>query len=115
MDFPVSGIMKEYVEVVLFVRAPSQERVLNRTQEQIMGLCVLFMRAPSQERVLNRTQEQIMDFPVPRIMEAAVEVVHAPQECVQNRTPEQLVDEPVPQIAEEIVERPHCGTDSGAP
>ena len=41
--------------------------------------------------------------PVPQIMEAAAEVLHASQECVLNRTPEQLVDEPVPQIAEEIV------------
>ena len=38
------------------------------------------------ERVQNRTQEQIMDFPVPRILEAVVEVVPSlPQEHVQHR------------------------------
>ena len=34
-----------------------------------------------------------MDFPVPRILEAAVEVMHsAPQECVQNHSLEQIGD-----------------------
>ena len=58
-----------------------------------------------QERVQNCTPEQIVDIPVPRTIEAAVEV-YDPQECVQNHTPEQIVGEPVPQIAEEIVESP---------
>ena len=60
-----------------------------------------------QERVQNRTPEQIVDVLVPLLTEAIVEVMPSLlQESVQNRTPEQFVDEPVHQIAEEIVERP---------
>ena len=47
--------------------------------------------------------EQIMEFPVPRIMEAAVEVVPStPQERVQNRPRKLFVDVPVPHIKEKI-------------
>ena len=57
-----------------------------------------------QERVQNRTLEQIVDFPVPRTMEAIVEVVPSlPQERVQNRTLEQIVGVPVPRTMEERV------------
>merc|ERR1719383_1183748 len=53
-----------------------------------------------QERVQNHMREQIVDVPVPRIMEATVEVL--PQERVLHRTPEPVVDVPVPQITAKI-------------
>ena len=68
--------------------------------------------SPPQERVQNRTPEQIVDVPVPRTMEAIVEVVQSPpQERVQNRTPEQIVprtmEERVPsRIQEQIMDLP---------
>ena len=42
--------------------------------------------------------------PVPQIMEAAAEFLHASQECVQIRTSEQIVDVAVPRTMEAIVE-----------
>ena len=55
-----------------------------------------------QERVLNRTQEQIVGVPVPRIMEAPVDVVlSTPLERVQHRTQELIADFPVPQNMED--------------
>ena len=52
-----------------------------------------------QERVLGRTQEEIVGVPVLRIVEAAVDVVHAaPQERLLDRSPEQIVYVPVPLI-----------------
>ena len=71
----------------------SQERVQNRTQEQTS----------------ERVQEQIMDFPVPRIIEAVVEVLPStPQERVQNRTRKLFVDVPVPHIKEKIAGKVKC-------
>ena len=90
-----------------------QERVQNRTPEQIVDVSVPLLTetivevAPSspQERVQNRTPEQIVDVPVPLFMEAIVEVVpSSPKERVQNCTPEQTLDVPVPQLMEAIVE-----------
>ena len=74
---------------------------------QLMEAIVEVAPSVPQERVQNRTLEQIVDFPVPHLMEAIVEVVPSPpQECVQNRTleqvrvhsriQEQIMDLPVP-------------------
>ena len=58
-----------------------------------------------QERVLNLTQEQIVGVPVPRIMKASVDVVlSTPQERVQHRTLEQIAEFPVPQFLGECVQ-----------
>ena len=123
------------MEAVVEVLPPTpQERVQNRTQEQIadtpvpqiMEECVqnstveqiMDSRVPQnmeavvevlpstpKERVQNRTQEQIADTPVPQNMEAVGEVVPAtPQECVQNRVGEQIVGFSVPQIVQESVQ-----------
>ena len=62
------------------------------------------VRAIPQERVPNRTLEQIWDVAVPRIMEAAVEVVRTtPQERLQHRIPELVVDVPLPHIKQGAV------------
>ena len=76
-----------------------QEHVLDRTQEQIVGVPVPRIM---EERVQHRTQEQIADSPVPQIMEAVL--LCFPQELVKYRTPEQIVDFPVPQIMEAPVD-----------
>ena len=63
----------------------------------------------TQERVLNRTQEQISDFPLPQITEAVVEVVPpTPQERVQNRPRKLFVDVPVLHIKEKIAWKVKC-------
>ena len=107
MGVPVPQLMEAVVEVI------PQERVQNRTLEQIEDFPVLrTMEAPvdvvlstPQERVLNRTQEQIVGVPVPPITEAAVEVVREkPLERVQNRTQQPIVNSPVPQFMEAAVE-----------
>ena len=95
---PVPQLMEAVVEVT------PQERVQNRTPEQIVDVLVPQI---VEERVQLCTLDQIFEFPVPRIMEAIVEVVpSAPQERVQNRTPEQILDVPVPRTMEERV--PSC-------
>ena len=64
------------------------ERVQNRTPEHGVPVPQIV-----EERVQNRTLEQTAEFPVPRIMEAVVEVVPcSPQESVQNCVGEQIAD-----------------------
>ena len=80
--------------------------VSQTTEEQIVGVLVPqiiedSLPASPQERVQNRTPEQVVDFSVPRTMEAIVEVVaETAQERVLIRTPEPVVDVPVPQLIE---------------
>ena len=57
------------------------------------------MRAPSQERVQNRTREQTVDVPVPQIKEDGMR--HIPEERVQHRVGEQMMDVPVRHIKED--------------
>ena len=93
MDSPVPQIM----EAVL--PSTPQERVLNLTQEQIVGVPVPRIMKASvdvvlstpQERVQHRTLEQIAEFPVPQFL----------GECVQNHTQEQIMNFPVPQNMED--------------
>ena len=95
--------MPQLMEAV--VEVTPQERVQNRTQEQIVDVPVpplleAVVEVTTQERVLNRTHEQISGVPVPQIMEAPVDVMlTTPLERVQNRTPEQIVDVPCPHFA----------------
>ena len=56
-----------------------------RTMEDDVGV----VRFTPQERVQNRTPEQVMDSPVPQIIENSLPF--APQEHVQCRVPEQAV------------------------
>ena len=83
-----------------------QERVLNRTLEQIVDVLVPQITEDNlpviQERVQNCTPEQIVDVLVPQIMEDSLPVV--PQERVQHRTQEQMVDVLVPRIYERSVQ-----------
>ena len=65
-----------------------------RTMEDDVGV----VRFTPQERVQNRTPEQVMDSPVPQIIENSLPF--APQEHVQCRVPEQAVGVLVPQITE---------------
>ena len=99
--------MKDIVEGV---QRFSGKRVQNSVVEQIGGApapqepIVEGVQVIPQERE-NRTQEQLVDVPVPRITEAAVEVVRdIPLERVLNRTPEQIVDVPLPPIMEAPVD-----------
>ena len=97
VDVPVLRTMEDDVGVVRFT---PQERVQNRTHEQISPMPQLV-----EECVHNRTPEQIVDFPVPQIMEAAVDfLLPSPQERVQNCLSEQIVGFHVPQIVEECVQ-----------
>ena len=129
VDSPVPQIMEAGVQVLFSM---PQERVQNCTQGQIMDfpeveqISVVPQTTEKYGQVFRpvpseRIQERLVDVgfikgldrynmprpgdvmvPVPQIMEAAVEVLHAPQECVQNRTPEQIVDVPVPPILEAV-------------
>ena len=68
-----------------------------------------------QERVQNRFSEQMVSVPVPRIMEAHVDVkLTTPQERVQNRTSEQISGVPVPQVVEERVQNRTLKQTSGS-
>ena len=90
MDSSVPWILEDGLRVV------PQERLQNRTPEQIVGV---FVPQLMEVRVQNRFSEQIVDVPVPQLLEAPVDVMlTTPQERVQNRTPEQIVDVPLPQI-----------------
>ena len=72
---------------------------------RIMEAAVGVVRATPQERVLDRTPEQILDVSVLRIMEAAVEVGRVtPQEHVQIRIRDQIVEVPAPLSTEKIVD-----------
>ena len=92
MNSPVPQIMEEGLPVV------PQERVQNRTPEQIVGVPVPQIIEDSivdssvpqimEELLQNRTPEQIVCVPVPQIMEDGSPVV--PQERLQNRTPERF-------------------------
>ena len=78
---PVPQIMEAPVDVML---TTPQERVQHRTHEQIVVSSVPHI---SEERVPNRSPEQIMDFPVSLNMEAYAGIVRDIQlECVQNRS-----------------------------
>ena len=101
MDSPVPQIFEDSLPAV------PQERVLHRTQEQIVGFPVPQIMEDSlpvfpQERVHYRTQEQIVGFPVPQITEDGLPIV--PQERVQNLVAEQTAGVPVPQIVQESVQ-----------
>ena len=117
---PEKRVLNSVVEQIGSASAPDLQLIpQNRTQEPIVGVpdkeeeiaavpvprimndIVDVERFSPLERVLSRTSELIVDVTVPRILEAAVEVAHAPQECVQNRTLEQIVDVLVPQIRED--------------
>ena len=126
-------------------RIVKQISVVHQTTEKIVSAVQSVPSERIQERLVdvgfikgldryNMPRPGDVVVPVPQIMEAAAEVLHAPQECVLrsrssvrlclrswrppwklcvlhhksvvNRTPEQLVDEPVPQIAEQLVEGP---------
>ena len=75
MGVPVSHTMEDGLPVV------PQERVLHRTQEQIVDVLVPQI---VEERVHDCTQEQLADSLVPPIMEAVLP--STPQERVQNLT-----------------------------
>ena len=71
-----------------------------RSRRMTLKLFMLYHRSACRTVLRSR----FLDVPVPRIIEAAVEVMHVtPRECVQNRTPDLIVDMPVPRIAEEAV------------
>merc|ERR1712032_363258 len=70
---------------------------------QVVEEIVEIAKIISQERVQQRTVEQVVDVPVPQVVEEIVEIAKIiPQERVQQRTVEQVVDVPVPQVVEEI-------------
>ena len=76
-----------------------EQQEQQQQQQQDDGLQIV------QERVLNRTPEQIVGVPVPQTTEAPVDVVPSPpQEREQNRVAEQIVGIPVPQLMEAVVE-----------
>ena len=56
------------------------------------------MPSPPQDRVQNRTPEQIVDFPVPQIVQESVQNRTLEQVRVHSRIQEQIMDLPVPQI-----------------
>ena len=61
-----------------------------------------------QERVLNRTPEQLVHVSVPQIMMGIVELTQrAPHERVHERVVGQIGDVPEPQITEGIVDGMH--------
>ena len=120
VDLAVPLILEKILEIIQLVPL---ERIKNQIVEHNVGVPVPQIKEDGLQLV--STQEQIMDFPVPRILEAVVEVMHSTtQECVQNHTLEQIgdglhlarqeraqnrtrdqnVDVPVPQFMEAAVE-----------
>ena len=83
------------------VLSTPHECVPTRTLEHIVAFIVPQI---SEERVENRTPEQIVDFPVLQNMEGYARVVRAPpQKCVQIVLPESVVDVPLPHIKQGAV------------
>ena len=135
------GVWEQIVDVLVpltmeddvgVVRSLPLERVQNRVLEQITEFTQFLG-----ERVQNRTMDQTAVFRVPRILEAAVEVVPStpqgacagavygfpcasdleavvevvpstPQECVQNRTRKLFVGVPAPHIMEKTARKVKC-------
>ena len=97
----------------LGIPPPPQERIPERTCEQVVDVRVRLVveqvlevpKNSSQDRNLQGTVEQIPDDPV---LEKAEQLVEVPetvsQERIQQRTVEQIVDASVPQAVEELAE-----------
>ena len=73
---------------------------------RIVEAVVEVLPSTPQERVQNRTSEQIVGVPVPQIIEDSLPVV--PQERVQNRPRKLFVDVPVPHIKDKTAGKVKC-------
>ena len=108
---PVTRPYPEYVDVPY--ANPIVVQTVGKTVEvpPMIDEVVEVPKIGSQDRIPQRTAEQVMYTPVPQVVEEFVEVFKVfLQDRVQQRMVEQITETPAVSLAEEIVEAPKIQT-----